>query len=98
MKIIQGQGVSKGIEQGTIYFYHRAAAQVEFERTALQGIEATEAYFKRIGMPVRLSELGIDDTKFDEMAEKCTFFGKRVLKDYIPLDKKEMIDIYRLAL
>ena len=28
MKIIQGQGVSKGIEQGTIYFYHRAAAQV----------------------------------------------------------------------
>lgn len=29
MKIIQGQGVSKGIEQGTIYFYHRAAAQVE---------------------------------------------------------------------
>ena len=68
------------------------------ERTALAGIEATENYFHSIGMPVRLSELDIDDSGIEEMAEKCTFFGKRVLKDYIPLDKKEMIDIYRLAL
>ena len=68
------------------------------ERTARAGIEATENYFHSIGMPVRLSELDIDDSGIEEMAEKCTFFGKRVLKDYIPLDKKEMIDIYRLAL
>ena len=68
------------------------------ERTALKGIEATENYFKSIGMPVRLSELDVDDSKLEEMAEKCTFFGKRVLKDYMPLDKKEIIDIYRLAL
>lgn len=34
MKIIQGQGVSKGIEQGTIYFYHRAAAQVKMRTGA----------------------------------------------------------------
>ena len=38
MKIIQGQGVSKGIEQGTIYFYHRAAAQVEM-RTGADELE-----------------------------------------------------------
>lgn len=67
------------------------------ERTALAGIEACENFFKSLGMPVRLSELDVDDTKFDEMAEKCTFFGKRVLKDYIPLGKKEIVDIYRLA-
>lgn len=68
------------------------------ERTALQGIEATERFFKSIGMPVRLSELDVDDSKLDEMAEKCTFFGRRVLKDYKPLDKKEIIEIYRMAL
>ena len=68
------------------------------ERTALKGIEATENYFKSIGMPVRLSELDVDDSKLEEMAEKCTFFGKRVLKDYMPLDTKEIIDIYKLAL
>ena len=68
------------------------------ERTALEGIQATEAYFQSIGMPVRLSELDVDDTKFDEMAEKCTFFGKRTLPDYKELGKTEMIDIYRLCL
>ena len=68
------------------------------ERTALEGIQATEAYFQSIGMPVRLSELDADDAKFDEMAEKCTFFGKRTLPDYIELGKKEMLDIYRLCL
>ena len=34
MKIIQGHGVSKGIEHGAIYFYHRAAAQVEMRTGA----------------------------------------------------------------
>ena len=68
------------------------------ERTALEGIQATEAYFRSIGMPVRLWELDVDDAKFDEMAEKCTFFGKRTLPDYIELGKKEMLDIYRLCL
>ncbi|HIQ58658.1 MAG TPA: iron-containing alcohol dehydrogenase [Candidatus Merdivicinus intestinavium] len=68
------------------------------ERTALAGIEATEQYFRSIGMPVRLSELGIDDSRFEEMAEKCTFFGKRTLPDYIEIGKKEMLDIYRLCL
>ena len=48
-------------------------------------------------MPVRLSELDVDDSRFDEMAEKCTFFGKRTLPDYVELGKKEMLDIYRLA-
>lgn len=68
------------------------------ERTALQGIEATESFFKSIGMPVRLSELDVDASGFEEMAEKCIFFGKRVLKDYEPLGKKEIIEIYKLAL
>ena len=68
------------------------------ERIARLGIEATENYFKSIGMPVRLRELEVDDSKFEEMAEKCTFFGKRVLRDYIPLGKQEIVEIYRLGL
>ena len=51
------------------------------ERTALQGIAATESYFREIGMPVRLSELEVDSSGIDEMAEKCTYFGKRTLPD-----------------
>ncbi|MBU5450203.1 iron-containing alcohol dehydrogenase [Acetivibrio sp. MSJd-27] len=67
------------------------------EQTALAGIQATEGYFQSIGMPTRLSQLHIDDSKFEEMAEKCTFFGKRVLNDYVTIGKKEMIEIYQLC-
>ena len=56
----------------------------------------TEEYFASIGMPTRLGQLDIDDSKFEEIAEKCTFFGKRTLPDYVTLDKKEIIDIFKL--
>ncbi len=67
---------------------------------AYEGIEYMENYFKTIGMPVRMSELGITVTEaaIDEMSEKCTFFGKRTLKDYIPLGKEEIAAIFRLAM
>ena len=66
---------------------------------AMLGIEKCEEFFKSIGMPVKLNELNIDvsDGQIEEMAEKCTFFGKRTLPDYIELGKKEIIDIYNLA-
>ena len=74
------------------------------EKTALAGIAATEDYFRSIGMPVRISELK-DDVPFVpteenivEMAEKCTFWGERILPGHKPLGKQEMIDIFRLAL
>lgn len=69
------------------------------ENTALAGIDAMENYFRSLGMPTRLKELGIDPTQeqIEEMAEKATFFGRRVFPDYIPLDKKEIIDIFHLA-
>jgi len=67
------------------------------DRTALAGIKATEDYFKDLGMPVRLAELGVGDQKIEEMAEKCTFLGKRILPGPIPLGKNEIIDIFKLC-
>jgi len=43
--------------------------------TGAKGIEAFENWLKSIGMPTRLSELGIDDSRFEEMAQ-------RIEKDY----------------
>jgi len=70
------------------------------EQVAYEGIEFMEDYFKSIGMPVRISELGINvtDDAISEMSEKCTFFGRRTLKDYVPLGKEEIASIYRLAI
>lgn len=69
------------------------------EELALRGIDAAEEYFKSIGMPVRLDELGInaDENDIDIMSEKCTYYGKRVLNDYIELKKKEISEIFRIA-
>ncbi len=43
------------------------------EATALKGIEALEAFFRRIGMPANLRELGVTATEEDlkTMAHKC---------------------------
>ncbi len=68
------------------------------EDAAIQGIVATKAFFAEIGMPTRLSQLGIGEEAFEEMAEKCTNFGKRILPGYLPLGKQEIIDIFKLAL
>ena len=68
-------------------------------KTALDGIQRMEDYFKSLNMPVRLTELEADvkEEDFDEMAEKCNF-GRRVLPGIRELGKHEMMDIYRMAL
>lgn len=69
------------------------------ERTALAGIEATEQFFRELGMPVRIHELGIDLTEeqIQELAEKCSFFGKRTVGGFRVLQKEDMANIYRMA-
>jgi len=67
-------------------------------RTALEGIERCEDYFAKIlGMPLTLRDLGIEEDSFDSMAEKCTFYGKRTIPGICNLDKKEILDIFKLA-
>lgn len=69
------------------------------EQTAREGIDRFEAFFASLGMPTSLRELGISDSaSFDEMAEKCTNFGKRTLSGVHKLDKKEIIEILQAAL
>ena len=51
-------------------------------------------------MPTRLKDFDIEitDEIIEEMSEKCTFYGERTLPDYIPLGKKEIAEIFALAL
>ena len=43
MIVLQGQGVSKGIEYGSLYFYHRTSTQV-----TQQTVEDTAAEAQRL--------------------------------------------------
>lgn len=69
------------------------------QRTALEGIAATERYFRSIGMPANLKELGIEASAGDieEMSEKCTFFGKRTIGNFKNLGYNEIKAIYEMA-
>ncbi|MBC5690565.1 iron-containing alcohol dehydrogenase [Mediterraneibacter sp. NSJ-55] len=66
------------------------------EEIALEGIQSTEMFMKDIGMPVRLSEIGISDTNFEEMADKA-LIGKEHIGNFVELKKDDIIKIYQLA-
>jgi hypothetical protein len=65
------------------------------EKTALEGIARIEAFFRSIGLPVRLSEAGIGEDRFEEMAEKCA--GSGTIGGFMKLRKDDIVNIYRLA-
>jgi len=69
-------------------------------KTALAGIRKTEEFFLSLGMPIRIRDLGVGiltAQQIDELAEKCTFFGKRTVGSYMRLGKKEIMDILEMA-
>jgi len=68
------------------------------EQTALEGIMRTERFFEEIGMPTRLSQLGVSGDGITEMADKCTFHGGRTLPGYIELDAAGIRAVFELAL
>ncbi len=71
----------------------------EPERLAMEGIKALEEFSKRIGLPTRLSELGIDDAKFEFMAKRaCGYKTDGKLGVIKKLDWEDVVKIYKLAL
>lgn len=66
---------------------------------AYQAIEALQTFIKdELGLPVHLSELGIDDSKFDEMIVKACY-GKDLLpRAYRPLSQEDCLNIYKMCL
>jgi alcohol dehydrogenase len=66
------------------------------EELALAGIEATRAYFTRIGAPDRLSYYGIGQDHLGQMAEKAVQFGP--IGSFKVLNKEDVLAILELSL
>ena len=66
--------------------------------TALAGIDATEQYFKSLGMPVSLTELDVETEKLEIMADQCTNGGTRSLDGIVELKKQQIADIFQMAM
>lgn len=68
------------------------------EETALAGIARLEKFWKSLGLPTRLSDLGIGADKIEEMAYKCTDGETHTTGQFVKLNKSDIEKIYRLAL
>ncbi|MCI8510645.1 MAG: iron-containing alcohol dehydrogenase [Lachnospiraceae bacterium] len=67
------------------------------EETAYAGIDACERYFRSLGMPTRFSELEIEEKDLEMLAEMTSRGDTFTLSSYIPLHKKEILEVLRLG-
>ena len=67
--------------------------------TGMKGIEAMEEFFRALGMPVSIRDMGIElsEEQMRELAEKCSHFGRRTIGCIKKLDKEDMYRIYKNA-
>ncbi|MBL4930725.1 iron-containing alcohol dehydrogenase [Clostridium paridis] len=63
---------------------------------ANKAIEKTREYFNGLGIPSRLSQVGINSEKLEVMANQATRRG--VLGNLRPLSSQDVLNIYKLAL
>lgn len=69
------------------------------EETAFKGIDAMAAFFRSIGMPTNLKELGVSPTEeeFKLLAKNCAIAVGGKVGSAMPLHEADMEAIYRIA-
>ena len=60
-------------------------------------IKRTSDYFKTLGIPQRLRDIGIDDSKFKVMADKAVKFGG-LKNGYVSLNSDDVVKIFEASL
>ena len=92
--VLNDETVSKFVEYG-VNVWNIDADKDPFE-IAHEAIQKTKDYFVAMGIPTTLREVGIEDeTYFDVMAEKAS---DGLQAAFVPLNKEDIIEIYRRAL
>lgn len=62
---------------------------------AKAGIAKTVALFKELGMPSRLSEVKVDDTRFGEMASEAVRTSAIASRAYYQLKEEDIVEIFQ---
>lgn len=68
----------------------------EKEKAILEAIFRLEAFFKRLGLPVRLRDAGIDDKQFSTMSERAMLYRDH-LGEFEKLYAEDIKKIFALA-
>ncbi len=67
------------------------------ERTALEGIDKLEAFYREIGMPTSFAELGAKEEDIEKLAQKVLLNNGDKLGSFHPLTRQEIAEVYRYA-
>ena len=67
------------------------------EETVTEGIRRQVAFYRSIGLPVTLAELGAGEDRIAEMADKATAGDTRTLGQFVKLKKHDVVAILELA-
>lgn len=66
---------------------------------ACKGIDALQSFIKdELGLPIHLSELGLDGSKFEEMKVKACYGKESLPNAYRPLTQEDCLNIYNMCL
>jgi alcohol dehydrogenase YqhD (iron-dependent ADH family) len=94
MKYVYGLNVNRFV-QFAVRVWDVDLSYGDLDKVALEGIRRLTAFFKEIGLPVTLEELGVPVDRLEEMAAKATETGPtgRFKKLY----KEDVLEILNLA-
>ncbi len=67
------------------------------KRTAIEGIDRMEAWFRSIGMPTTFAEIGAKEEDIPLLASKVDMDDAKGLGFFRPLSRKDIEAVYRLA-
>lgn len=67
----------------------------DLEGVALKGIEATKAFYQKVGLPTSFTQANIPTDQFKIMAEKCTMNGP--VGNFKQLNTEDVLKIYEMS-
>ena len=75
-------------------------AEPDVKKAANAGIDASEAYFKSLGMPVSIGELSCgvqDEAGIEDLAARVSYHGTRRVGTLVSLDHEALLEIFAMA-
>ena len=75
-------------------------AEPDVKKAANAGIDASEAYFKSLGMPVSIGELSCgvqDEAGIEDLAARVSYHGTRRVGTLVSLDHEALREIFAMA-
>lgn len=67
------------------------------EKTALEGIARTKAYFSSLGLPTSLGEIGLNETHYSRIAQNCKQNPDGGVGSFVTLTPDDIVEILKIA-